>query len=82
LFGAIYYRLLFRSAPLTDQYADELVAQAARGLRSDRSVRTSALSANIFSVTTGPWNLLMPPKLPRAHQRNPRHGPLGGPQHR
>jgi AcrR family transcriptional regulator len=37
LFGAIYYRLLFRSAPLTDQYADELVAQAARGLRSDRN---------------------------------------------
>jgi AcrR family transcriptional regulator len=37
LFGAIYYRLLFRSAPLTDQYADELVAQAARGFRNDRS---------------------------------------------
>jgi AcrR family transcriptional regulator len=35
LFGAIYYRLLFRSAPLTDQYADALVSQAFRGLRGD-----------------------------------------------
>jgi len=37
LFGAIYYRLLFRSAPLTNQYAHELVAQAVRGMRNDRS---------------------------------------------
>jgi AcrR family transcriptional regulator len=37
LFGAIYYRLLFRSAPLSDQYADELVDQAFRGLRNDQS---------------------------------------------
>jgi AcrR family transcriptional regulator len=37
LFGAIYYRLLFRSAPLTDRYADELVDQAVRGLRNDLS---------------------------------------------
>jgi AcrR family transcriptional regulator len=37
LFGAIYYRLLFRSAPLTDQYADDLVDQAFRGLRNVRS---------------------------------------------
>ena len=37
LFGAVYYRLLFRSAPLTDAYADELVAQVLRGMRNDRS---------------------------------------------
>jgi AcrR family transcriptional regulator len=37
LFGAVYYRLLFRSDPLTDLYADELVDQAFRGLRNEQS---------------------------------------------
>jgi AcrR family transcriptional regulator len=36
LFGAIYYRLLFRSGPLTPQYSDELVDQAVLGLKHDR----------------------------------------------
>jgi hypothetical protein len=31
LFGAIYYRLLMRSAPLTEQYGDALVDQVFRG---------------------------------------------------
>jgi AcrR family transcriptional regulator len=37
LFGAVYYRLLFRAAPFVEEYADELIAQAVRGLRNDRS---------------------------------------------
>jgi AcrR family transcriptional regulator len=37
LFGAVYYRLLFRSAPLTEPYAEELVDQTFRGLRNERS---------------------------------------------
>ncbi len=34
LFGAIYYRLLLRSAPLTEQYGERLVDQVFRGFRS------------------------------------------------
>jgi len=36
VFGAIYYRLLFRSAPLTDEFGKDLVAQIFRGLKSRR----------------------------------------------
>jgi AcrR family transcriptional regulator len=34
VFGAIYYRLLFRSAPLTEQFGKDLVAQVFRGLKT------------------------------------------------
>ena len=34
IFGAIYYRLLLRSAPLTKRFGDELVDQVIRGQRS------------------------------------------------
>jgi len=34
IFGAIYYRLLFRSAPLTEQFGKALVAQVFRGLKT------------------------------------------------
>src|SRR5580698_9696559 len=34
IFGAIYYRLLLRSAPLTRRFGDELVEQVMRGHRS------------------------------------------------
>lgn len=34
IFGAIYYRLLFRSAPLTEQFGKELVTQVFRGLKT------------------------------------------------
>ena len=34
IFGAIYYRLLLRSAPLTKRFGDELVEQVIRGQRS------------------------------------------------
>jgi AcrR family transcriptional regulator len=37
IFGAIYYRLLFRSAPLTEQFGKDLVAQVFRGLKTRRS---------------------------------------------
>lgn len=33
LFGAIYYRLLFRSGPMTDEYVDQLADQVFRGSR-------------------------------------------------
>lgn len=34
IFGAIYYRLLLRSAPLSRRFGDELVEQVIRGHRS------------------------------------------------
>jgi Tetracyclin repressor-like, C-terminal domain len=34
VFGAIYYRMLLRSAPLTRRFGEELVEQAVRGHRS------------------------------------------------
>jgi AcrR family transcriptional regulator len=34
IFGAIYYRLLLRSGPLTEQFGEELVEQVMRGHRS------------------------------------------------
>jgi AcrR family transcriptional regulator len=34
VFGAIYYRLLFRSAPLTEEFGKDLVAQIFRGLKN------------------------------------------------
>jgi hypothetical protein len=34
IFGAIYYRLLLRSGPLTRRFGDELVEQVIRGHRS------------------------------------------------
>jgi AcrR family transcriptional regulator len=33
VFGAIYYRLLFRSAPLTEQYGEDLVRQVFNGVK-------------------------------------------------
>jgi AcrR family transcriptional regulator len=33
VFGAIFYRLLFRSAPLNERFAEELVRQVFRGVR-------------------------------------------------
>jgi len=37
IFGAIYYRFLLRSAPLTRRFGEELVAQVILGHRSERS---------------------------------------------
>src|SRR5579862_5791034 len=37
IFGAIYYRLLLRSGPLTEQFGEELVEQVIRGYRSGNS---------------------------------------------
>jgi AcrR family transcriptional regulator len=34
LFGPIYYRLLIKSAPLTEAYVDQLIAQVIQGQRS------------------------------------------------
>ena len=34
LFGALYYRLLFKSAPLTEQFGEELVRQVFRGAKA------------------------------------------------
>ena len=34
IFGAIYYRMLLRSGPLTKRFGDELVEQVVRGHRS------------------------------------------------
>jgi hypothetical protein len=34
IFGAIYYRLLLRSGPLTRRFGEELVDQVIRGHRS------------------------------------------------
>lgn len=36
IFGAIYYRLLFRSGPLTRRFGEEVVEQVVRGHRSDK----------------------------------------------
>jgi hypothetical protein len=33
IFGAIFYRLLFRSAPLNERFVEELVCQVFRGVR-------------------------------------------------
>jgi hypothetical protein len=33
LFGPIYYRLLIKSAPLTEAYVDQLLAQVMQGKR-------------------------------------------------
>lgn len=35
IFGAIYYRLLLRSAPLTDQFGNQVIDQVFRGVRAD-----------------------------------------------
>ena len=37
IFGAIYYRLLLRSGPLTGRFGEELVEQVIRGHRSGNS---------------------------------------------
>jgi AcrR family transcriptional regulator len=37
IFGAIYYRLLFRYAPLTEEFGKDVVAQVFRGLRARQS---------------------------------------------
>ena len=34
IFAPVYYRLLLRSAPITEQYGDDLVTQALRGVRA------------------------------------------------
>jgi AcrR family transcriptional regulator len=34
VFGAIFYRLLFRTAPLTEEFSDKLVRQVFRGVRA------------------------------------------------
>lgn len=34
LFGALYYRLLFKSAPLTEQFGEQLVRQVFRGAKA------------------------------------------------
>ncbi len=35
IFGALYYRLLLRSAPLTEQFGDRVIEQVLRGVRRD-----------------------------------------------
>jgi NAD(P)-dependent dehydrogenase (short-subunit alcohol dehydrogenase family) len=39
VFGAIFYRLLFRSSPLTEEFSDKLVRQVFRGARARANVR-------------------------------------------
>jgi hypothetical protein len=39
IFGAIYYRLLLRSGPLTRRFGDRLVEQVIRGHRSANAGR-------------------------------------------
>ena len=39
MFGAIFYRLLFRSSPLTEEFSDKLVRQVFRGARARANVR-------------------------------------------
>jgi hypothetical protein len=34
VFGAIFYRLLFRTSPLTEEFSDKLVSQVFRGVRA------------------------------------------------
>jgi hypothetical protein len=34
VFGAIFYRLLFRTSPLTEEFSDKLVGQVFRGVRA------------------------------------------------
>jgi hypothetical protein len=34
VFGAIFYRLLFRTSPLTEEFSDKLVSQVFRGARA------------------------------------------------
>ena len=34
VFGAIFYRLLFRTSPLTEEFSDKLVRQVFRGARA------------------------------------------------
>ena len=34
VFGAIFYRLLFRSSPMTEEFSDKLVRQVFRGARA------------------------------------------------
>ena len=34
VFGAIFYRLLFRTSPLTEEFSDQLVSQVFRGVRA------------------------------------------------
>jgi AcrR family transcriptional regulator len=41
IFGAIYYRLLLRSGPLTKRFGEELVQQVIRGHRSRNARRSS-----------------------------------------
>jgi AcrR family transcriptional regulator len=36
VFGAIFYRLLFRTSPLTEEFSDKLVRQVFRGVRAKR----------------------------------------------
>lgn len=45
LFGAIYYRLLFKSAPLTERYSDELLDQVLCGVRLIKTTKREATSA-------------------------------------
>jgi hypothetical protein len=42
IFGAIFYRLLFRSAPLNERFVEELVRQVFRGVRVQAEPLTSA----------------------------------------
>src|SRR5579864_5895321 len=46
IFGAIYYRLLLRSGPLTRRFGDELVEQVIRGHRSGNARSRSALCSD------------------------------------
>jgi AcrR family transcriptional regulator len=41
VFGAIFYRLLFRTAPLTEEFSDKLVRQVFRGVRATSGETTT-----------------------------------------
>jgi AcrR family transcriptional regulator len=41
VFGAIFYRLLFRTSPLTEEFSDQLVSQVFRGVRAGAGETTT-----------------------------------------
>jgi Tetracyclin repressor-like, C-terminal domain len=45
IFGALFYRLLFRSAPLNERFVEELVCQVFRGVRVQAEPLTPASNA-------------------------------------
>lgn len=51
IFAPVYYRLLLRFAPMTEQYGDELVTQALRGATGRKNAKTQKRVSNQGSST-------------------------------